>query len=62
MGSKLIYLMRETQKIAVEMASLKIQEREKWQKEDNPKELIEEMFLNYRVESVCFSQKAKCWK
>ena len=54
--------MRETQKIAVEMASLKIQEREKWQKEDNPKELIEEMFLNYRVESVCFSQKAKCWK
>lgn len=34
--------MRETQKIAVEMASLKIQEREKWQKEDNPKELIED--------------------
>lgn len=36
MGSKLISFMRETQEISMELASLKIQEREKWQKENCP--------------------------
>lgn len=42
MGGKLISFMRETQEISMELASLKTQEREKWQKENCPKELQED--------------------
>lgn len=42
MRGKLISFMRETQEISMELASLKIQEMEIWQKENSPMELRED--------------------